>query len=180
MLWSLKTIEEKNLENCKWLTLVYCSLIFNPWVHSPLVSYALSFAFYHVLVFSGLLLCPWVIGFLSCFFFTIEVSAPYAWPALPHCSWGPVLGLVLVSTNLCVGVTWSRNLDPNFYPGRVLNLGPLTFQSGMQLLDHCAPTSRPTVLYIIVCCCALYLMAMSSSFLWSSFVPYCMVLYCKC
>src|SRR6218665_1283825 len=34
------------------------------------------------------------------------------------------------------GCAWSRNLDPNFYPGRGLNLRPLTWQSSMQLLEH--------------------------------------------
>src|SRR6218665_2698220 len=31
---------------------------------------------------------------------------------------------------------WSINLDPNFCPGRLLNLGPLTWQSNTQSLDH--------------------------------------------
>ena len=37
--------------------------------------------------------------------------------------------------------TWSRNLDQKFCPGRGLNLGPLTWQSSIQPLDHRAPQS---------------------------------------
>src|SRR6218665_703211 len=37
------------------------------------------------------------------------------------------------------GCAWSRSLDPNFCSGRGLNLGPLTWQSSAQPLDHRAP-----------------------------------------
>src|SRR6218665_3975391 len=62
------------------------------------------------------------IGFHSCFFFTADASAPIR--STLHLLFKGVsgLGLALVP-NVAVpeaeqGCAWSRNLDPNFYPGR--------------------------------------------------------------
>ena len=64
-------------------------------------------AFFHVSVFSGLLFCSWVIGFLSWFSLWLKYLHSFTRTSLPHSRWVPDLELAQVSTDLG-SQKWSR------------------------------------------------------------------------
>src|SRR6218665_841885 len=100
--------------------------------------------FFHVLVFPVFFSAPVSLDFFRVCLFTTKLSAPFrstlfltlsefqAWDWL----WYP---LNLWSQRQSWGVHGAEIFNPVFCPGRGLNLGPYSWQSGMQPLDQCAP-----------------------------------------
>src|SRR6218665_1866711 len=90
--------------------------------------------------FSGLLFCSCVIGLLSCFpLQPTKVSTTQSSHLV-----GSRLGTISHIHLTCgsrggIGVHVDQKLWYKFLPWPRLNLGPLTWQSSTQMLDHCAP-----------------------------------------